>query len=225
MIINLKWIFKVKLDEYGGVMKNKARLVAKVFQMDVKSAFLNGILKEELYMSQPEGFVDQEHPTYVFVLKKALYGLKQAPRAWYDLLSKFLLSQQFIKGAVDLTLFTWKEGEHITLVQIYVDDIIFSSTPSFCDKFAYQMSKHVKMSMMGQISFFLGLQISQSPRGVFINQFKYALEMLKKYSLDQCDPIDIPMVERLKLDEDPNGTSVDPTRYQGKAYRKALNYG
>ncbi|GKB60782.1 hypothetical protein Tco_0916968 [Tanacetum coccineum] len=81
------------------------------------------------------------------------------------------------------------------------------------------------MSMMGKMLFFLGLQISQSPRGIFINQSKYALEMLKKYGLDQCDPVDIPMVERLKLDEDPNGTLVYPTRYRGKAYRKALNYG
>ncbi|GJV40158.1 retrovirus-related pol polyprotein from transposon TNT 1-94 [Tanacetum coccineum] len=184
--------------------------------MDVKTAFLNDILKEEVCVSQPEGFVNEDHPTHVFYLKKALYGLKQAPKAWYDLLSKFMLSKQSVKGAVDLTLFTRKEGEHILLVQIYVDDIIFaSSNPSFCDKFANQMSKRFKMSMMGKMSFFLGLQISQNPKGIFINQSKYALEMLKKYGLDQCDPVDIPIVERLKLDEDPNGTLVDPTRYRG----------
>ncbi|GJR48672.1 retrovirus-related pol polyprotein from transposon TNT 1-94 [Tanacetum coccineum] len=233
MIISLKWIFKVKLDEYGGVLKYRARLVAKgycheegidfeesfapvarieairiflayaayknmvVFQMDVKMAFLNIILKEE-------------------ALKKSLYGLKQAPRAWYDMLSKFLLSQKFVKGVVGLTLFTWKEGNDLILVQSYVDDIIFASTnPIFCDKFAKLMSKRFKMSMMGQISFFLGLQISQSPRGIFINQSKYALKMLKKYGLDQCDAVDIPMVGKSKLDEDPNGTLVDPTRYRG----------
>ncbi|GJW95225.1 retrovirus-related pol polyprotein from transposon TNT 1-94 [Tanacetum coccineum] len=150
MIINLKWIFKVKIDEYGRVLKNKARLVAK----DVKTTFLHGILKEEVYVSQPKGFVDQEHLTYVFYLKKALHGLKQVPMALYDLLSKFLLSQQFVKGAVDPTLFTWKEGEHIILVQIYVDDIIFASTnSSFCDKFADQMNKCFKMSMMGKCHF------------------------------------------------------------------------
>ncbi|GJT09382.1 uncharacterized mitochondrial protein-like protein [Tanacetum coccineum] len=127
----------------------------------------------------------------------------------------FLVSQQFIKDAVDPTLFTRKEGEHIILVQIYVNDIIFASiNPSFCDKFADQMSKHFKISMMGKMSFFLGLQIFQSPTGIFINQSKYTLEMLKKYSLDHYDPVDIPMVERLKLDEDPNGTLVDPTRYR-----------
>ncbi|GJS68308.1 retrovirus-related pol polyprotein from transposon TNT 1-94 [Tanacetum coccineum] len=192
-----------------------AHMNMTVFQIDVKIAFLNGILKEEVYVSQPEGLVDADHPTHVFRLKKALCRLKQAPRAWYNLLSKFLLSLQFVKGAVDLTLFIRKEGEQIILVQIYVDDIIFASTnPSFCDKFANQMSKRFKMLMMRQMSFFLGLQISQSPKGIFINQSKYALEMLKKYGLDQCDPVDIPMVERLKLDEDPNGTLVDPTRYR-----------
>ncbi|GKD55906.1 retrovirus-related pol polyprotein from transposon TNT 1-94 [Tanacetum coccineum] len=125
-----------------------------VFQMDVKTDFLNDILKEEVYVSQPEGFVDQEHLTHVFRLKKALYGFKQASRAWYDLLSNFLLSKQFVKGAVDPTLFTQNKGEHIILVQIYVDDIIFASTNlSFCDKFADQMSKRFKMSMKRKMLF------------------------------------------------------------------------
>ncbi|GKC26687.1 retrovirus-related pol polyprotein from transposon TNT 1-94 [Tanacetum coccineum] len=252
MIINLKWIFKVKLDEYGGVLKNKARKVAKgyhqeegidfeesfapvvcikaihifiayaahinmtIFQMDVKTTFLNGNLKEEVYVSQPGGFIDQDHSTHVFRLKKALYGLKQASRAWYDLLSKFLLSQQFIKGAIDPTLFTRKEGEYIILVQIYVDDIIFAFTnPSFCDKFADQMSKRFKMSIMGKYVIFLRTANFLKSQSIFINQSKYALEMLNKYGLDQCDPVDVPMVERLKLDEDPNKTLVDPTRYRG----------
>ncbi|GJW42577.1 retrovirus-related pol polyprotein from transposon TNT 1-94 [Tanacetum coccineum] len=95
-----------------------------VFQIDVKTAFLNGIFKEEVYMSQPEGFVNQDHPNHVFRLKKAIYGLKQAPRAWYDLLFKFLLSQKFIKGVVDSTLLTRKEGNDLILVQIHVDGII-----------------------------------------------------------------------------------------------------
>ncbi|GKA83902.1 retrovirus-related pol polyprotein from transposon TNT 1-94 [Tanacetum coccineum] len=152
MIIALKWIYKVKLDEYGDVLKNKARLVAKgyrqeegidfaesftpvapiegrrifitnvssknmiIYQMDVKTAFLNGELKEEVYVSQLEGFVDPDHPTHVYRLKKALYGLKQAPRAWYDTLSRFLLDNKFSKGVVDPTLFTRKIGKHILLV-------------------------------------------------------------------------------------------------------------
>ncbi|GJT00753.1 retrovirus-related pol polyprotein from transposon TNT 1-94 [Tanacetum coccineum] len=252
MVIALKWIYKVKLDEYGDVLKNKARLVAKgyrqeegidfeesfapvarieairifianaatknmiIYQMDVKTAFLNGDLQEEVFVSQPEGFEDQDNPTHVYRLKKALYGLKQAPRAWYDTLSKFLLANNFFKGAVDPTLFTRKSGKHILLVQIYVDDIIFASTDhNACHIFSKEMSSKFQMSMMGQMSFFLGLQVSQSPRGIFINQAKYALETLKKYGMDLSDPVDTPMVDRLKLDEDLMGIPVDQTRFRG----------
>ncbi|GJR88474.1 putative ribonuclease H-like domain-containing protein [Tanacetum coccineum] len=252
LIIPLKWIFKIKLDEYGEVLKNKARLVAKgyrqeagidfeesfapvarieairlfianaacqnmiIFQMDVKTAFLNGELNEVVYVSQPEGFVDPEHPTHVYRLKKALYGLKQAPRAWYDKLSKYLISTGFTKGVVDPTLFTRKTGKHILLVQIYVDDIIFASTnPKSCQLFAHEMNSTFQMSMMGQMSFFLGLQVSQNPRGIFINQSKYALEILKKYGFDTSTPIDTPMAERPNLDEDRGGKLIDPTHFRG----------
>ncbi|GKE83170.1 retrovirus-related pol polyprotein from transposon TNT 1-94 [Tanacetum coccineum] len=183
--------------------------------MDVKTTFLNGELKEEVYVSQPEGFVDPDHLTHVYRLKKALYGLKQAPRAWYDTLSRFLLDNKFSKGAVDPTLFTRKTGKHILLVQIYVDDIIFASTdPKACDIFSNEMSSKFQMSMMGQMSFFLGLQVSQNPGGIFINQSKFALEILKKFGMDSCDPVDTPMVDRLKLDEDPLGIPVDQTRFR-----------
>ncbi|GKC72258.1 retrovirus-related pol polyprotein from transposon TNT 1-94, partial [Tanacetum coccineum] len=168
MVIALKWIYKVELDEYGDVLKNKVRLVAKgyrqeegidfeesfapvarieairifianvasqnmvIYQMDVKTAFLNGDL-QEVFVCQPEGFEDPEHPTHVYRLKKALYGLKQAPKAWYDTLSKFLMVTKLFKGAVDPTLFTHKTGKHILLVQIYIDDIIFALTdPTAC---------------------------------------------------------------------------------------------
>ncbi|GJW64677.1 retrovirus-related pol polyprotein from transposon TNT 1-94 [Tanacetum coccineum] len=251
-VITLKWIYKVKLDELGGILKNKARLVARgyrqeegidfeesfapvarleairiflafaahmnmvVYQMDVKTAFLNGNLREEVYVSQPDGFVDPDKPNYVYKLKKALYGLKQAPRAWYDMLSSFLISNDFSKGSVDPTLFIRREGKELLLVQIYVDDIIFAaSTPELCDLFAKIMCSKFKMSMMGKISFFLGLQISQSPRGIFINQSKYALESLKKYGFESCDPVDTPMVEKSKLDEDKEGKAVDPSHYRG----------
>ncbi|GJT07911.1 retrovirus-related pol polyprotein from transposon TNT 1-94 [Tanacetum coccineum] len=251
-VISLKWIYKVKLDELGGILKNKARLVARgyrqeegidfeesfapvarleairiflafaahmnmvIYQMDVKTAFLNGNLREEVYVSQPDGFVDPDKPNHVYKLKKALYGLKQAPRAWYDMLSSFLISNDFSKGSVDPTMFIRREGNELILVQIYVDDIIFAaSTPELCDLFAKIMCSKFKMSMMGKISFFLGLQISQSPRGIFINQSKYALESLKKYGYESCDPVDTPMVEKSKLDEDKEGKAVDPSHYRG----------
>ncbi|GJU83428.1 retrovirus-related pol polyprotein from transposon TNT 1-94 [Tanacetum coccineum] len=251
-VITLKWIYKIKLDELGGILKNKAWFVAHgyrqeegidfeesfalvarleairiflafaahmnmvVYQMDVKIVFLNGNLREEVYVSQPDGFVDLDKPNYVYKLKKALYGLKQAPRAWYDMLSSFLISNDFSKGSVDPTLFIRREGKELLLVQIYVDDIIFAaSTPELCDLFAKIKCSKFKMSMMGKISFFLGLQISQSPRGIFINQSKYALESLKKYGFESCDPVDTPMVEKSKLDEDKEGKAVDPSHYRG----------
>ncbi|GJT02081.1 retrovirus-related pol polyprotein from transposon TNT 1-94 [Tanacetum coccineum] len=164
-----------------------------VYQMDVKMALLNGILREEVYVSQPDG-VDPNNPNHVYRLKKAQYGLKQAPRAWYDLLSSFLLSQGFSKGTVDPTLFISRKGKDILLVQIYVDDIIFAyTTTELCNKFSEILCSKFKMSMMSKISFFLGLHISQSPEGIFLNQSKYALESLKKYGMKSCDPMDTPM--------------------------------
>ncbi|GJZ08332.1 retrovirus-related pol polyprotein from transposon TNT 1-94 [Tanacetum coccineum] len=162
------------------------------------------------------GFLDQDNLNHVYKLKKALYRLKQAPRAWYDLLLKFLLFQEFSKGTVDPTLFIKRQGKDILQVQIYVDDIIFASTtPELCDQFLKIMCSKFKMSMMGKILFFLGLQISQSPRGIFLNQSKYALESLKKYGMESSDPVDTPMVEKSKLDEDTQGKAVDPTHYRG----------
>ncbi|GJX06726.1 retrovirus-related pol polyprotein from transposon TNT 1-94 [Tanacetum coccineum] len=208
MVITLKWIYKVKLDELRGIIKNKDRLVASgyrqeegidfeesfapvarleairfflvfathinmvVYQMDVKTAFLNGNLREEVYVSQPNGFVDPDNPNHVYKLKKALYGLKQSPRAWYDMLSSFLISQDFSKGSVDPTMFIRKEGKELLL-------------------------------------------IFQNPRGIFINQSKYALKSLKKYGFDSCDPMDTPMVEKSNLDEDKEGKAVDPSYYHG----------
>nr|GEY36972.1 retrovirus-related Pol polyprotein from transposon TNT 1-94 [Tanacetum cinerariifolium] len=195
MVIILKWIYKVKLDELGEILKNKARLVARgyrqvdgidfeesfapvarleaiwiflayathknmvVYQMDVKTAFLNGNLREEVYVPQPDRFVDQDNPNHVYKLKKALYGLKQASRAWYDMLSSFLISQDFSKGSVDPTLFIHRNGSDLLLVQIYVDDIIFAAS---------------------------------------------TLELW-----------DTPMVEKSKLDEDKEGKAIDPSHYHG----------
>nr|GEW10929.1 retrovirus-related Pol polyprotein from transposon TNT 1-94 [Tanacetum cinerariifolium] len=251
MVITLKWIYKVKLDKLGGILKDKARLVARgcrqekgidfeesfapvarleairiflvyathknmvVYEMDVKTTFLNGNLREEVYISQPDGFVDQDNPNHMYKLKKALYGLKQAPCAWYDMLSSFLISQDFSKGSVDPTLFIRRNGNDLLLVQIYVNDIIFdASTLELCDLFANLMCSKFKMSMMGKISFFLGLQILQSSRGIFINQSKYALESLKKYGFESCDQVDTPMVEKSKLDEDKEGKAIDPSHYR-----------
>ncbi|GJZ46958.1 retrovirus-related pol polyprotein from transposon TNT 1-94 [Tanacetum coccineum] len=135
-----------------------------IYQMDVKMAFLNGPLKEEVFVCQPDGFVDPDFPNYVYHLKKALYGLKQAPRAWYDTFSSFLIEHHFIKGIVDPTLFTRRHGDDILLVQIYVDDIIFGSTKLvFSTRFVKLMKDNFEMSMISEMKFFLVLQVHQSP--------------------------------------------------------------
>ncbi|GJX71902.1 retrovirus-related pol polyprotein from transposon TNT 1-94 [Tanacetum coccineum] len=188
-----------------------------IYQMDVKTAFLNGPLKEEVYVAQPDGFVDPYHPKKVYLLRKALYGLKQAPKAWYDELSDFLISKGFTKGTIDPTLFMIRYGEDILLVQIYVDDIIFGSTnPKFSKRFEKLIHSRFEMSLMGEMKFFLGLQIHQSPRGIFINQAKYALEILKKHGMEKGQSIGTPMATKPKLDADLSGTLVDQTDYRSK---------
>nr|GEZ71222.1 hypothetical protein [Tanacetum cinerariifolium] len=198
----------------GGILKNKARLVVLgyrkeeginfeesfapvarleairiflayathmnmvVYQMDVKTAFLNGNLQEEVYLSHPDGFVDPDNPNHVYKLKKAFYGLKQAPRAWYDMLSSFLISHDFSKGLVDQTMFIRRNGNDLLL-------------------------------------------ISQSPRGIVINQLKYALESLKKYGFKSCDPVDTLMVEKSKLDEDKEGKAIDLSHYYESTYMRS----
>ncbi|KAD6796174.1 hypothetical protein E3N88_07070 [Mikania micrantha] len=187
----------------------------KVFQMDVKSAFLYGKIKEEVYVCQPPGFEDNKHPDWVYKLDKALYGLKQAPRAWYDTLSTFLLKNNFTRGSIDKTLFIKNVGQHKLLVQIYVDDIIFaSSDPKLCADFTELMTKHFEMSAMGELQFFLGLQIKQSTDGIFIHQAKYTKDLLKKFDLQNCKPCSNPMSSTTQLDADLKGKSVDETLYR-----------
>nr|GEV98855.1 Gag-Pol polyprotein [Tanacetum cinerariifolium] len=146
-----------------------------VYQMDMKTAFFNGNLKEEVYVSQPNGFMDQDNPNHVYKIKKALYGLKQAPRVWYDMLSSFLISQDFYKGLVDPTLFIHRNGNDLLL------DYRF-------------------------------LKVSEASLSTNLNM---PLSLLKKYDFESCDPVDTPMVEKSKLDEDKEGKTVDPSHYRG----------
>nr|GEX53461.1 copia protein [Tanacetum cinerariifolium] len=185
-----------------------------VFQMDVKTVFLHGSLKEDVYVCQPEGFIDADHPSHVYKLKKAIYRLKQAPRAWYDELSKFYLHNHFFKGTIDPTLYIRRFQDDILVVQVYVDDIIFGFThPRYIQLFSDLMKSHFEISMMGEMTFFLGLQVNQSPCGIFINQFKYVLEILNKYGMESCDPVGTPKEIKDKLHLDQNGTSIDATKY------------
>nr|GFB09236.1 retrovirus-related Pol polyprotein from transposon TNT 1-94 [Tanacetum cinerariifolium] len=200
--LTLKWLFKNKHDEEQTVIRNKSRLVVRgyrqeegidfeesfalvarmeairiflayathksftMFQMEVKTAFLHGSLKKDVYVCQPEGFIDADHPSHVYKLKKALYGLKQAPRAWYTQLLSDLMKSRF------------------------------------------------EMSMIGEMMFFIGIQVNQIPRGIFINQSKYVIKILNKYGIESCDHTGTPMEIKDKLDLDHNGTPIDATKYR-----------
>ncbi|GJY24741.1 retrovirus-related pol polyprotein from transposon TNT 1-94 [Tanacetum coccineum] len=184
-----------------------------IYQMDVQMAFLNGPLKEEVFVRQPDSFVDLEFSNHVYRLEKALYGLKQAPRAWYDKLSSFLIEHHFTKSIVDLTLFTRRHGDDILLFQIYVDDIIFGSTnPVFSNRFEKVMKDNFEMSMISEMNFFLRLQVHQLPRKIFICQSQYTMDLLKKHGMEKYDKISTPMA-MAKLDADLHGIQVDQTKY------------
>ncbi|GJT19773.1 retrovirus-related pol polyprotein from transposon TNT 1-94 [Tanacetum coccineum] len=186
----------------------------KLFQMDVKNAFLNGFINEEVYVAQPSGFIDFEKPDHVYKLKKALYGLKQAPKAWYDRLKAFLVKREI--GMVDNTLFTKKKSLNLIIVQIYVDDIIFGSTcQDMCDEFSKIMHDEFEMSMMGELNFFLGLQIKEMEYGIFFSQSKYIKEMLKKFRLEDSKPMKTPVSSDTKLTKGEECESVDSTKYLG----------
>nr|GEV20064.1 retrovirus-related Pol polyprotein from transposon TNT 1-94 [Tanacetum cinerariifolium] len=216
--LTLKWLFKNKYDEEQTVIRNKSRFVVRgyrqeevidfeesfalvarmeairiflayathksflVFQMDVKTAFLHGSLKEDVYVGKPKGFIDADHPCH---------------------------------GTIDPTLFIRRFHNDILVVQVYVDDIIFGSThPRYIQLFFDLMKSHFEMSMMGEMTFFLGLHVNQSLYGIFINQSKYVLEILKKYGIESCDPVGTLMEIKNKLDLDQNETPADATKYR-----------
>jgi hypothetical protein len=166
----------------------------KLYQMDMKSAFLNGPIKEEVYVEQPPSFEDSQYPSHVYKLSKVIYGLKQAPRAWYECLRDFLITNGFKVGKVDPTLFTKTISKDLFICQIYVDDIMFGSTKkSSCEEFSRIMIQKFKMSMMGELKYFLGFQIKQLREGTFIYQTKYIQDILKKFGMRNAKPIKTPM--------------------------------
>ena len=187
----------------------------KLYQMDVKSAFLNGPITEQVFVAQPPGFEDLKFPNHVYKLHKALYGLKQAPRAWYECLRDFLVKKGFEIGKIDSTLFTKRVDNDLFICQIYVDDIIFGSTnKSFSEEFGKMMAKKFEMSMMGELKFFLGFQIKQLKEGTFICQTKYTKDMLKKFDMESAKPIRTPMQINGHLDLNIEGKSIDTKVYR-----------
>ncbi|GKD73442.1 putative ribonuclease H-like domain-containing protein [Tanacetum coccineum] len=186
-----------------------------VYQMDVKSAFLYGKIEEEVYVCQPPGFEDPEFPDRVYKVEKALYGLHQAPRAWYETLSTYLLDNGFQRGQIDKTLFIKRVKGDILLVQVYVDDIIFGSTRNeMCTEFEKMMHKKFQMSSMGELTFFLGLQVTQKDDGIFISQDKYVDEILKKFGFLTMKTASTPMETSKPLLKDSEAEDVDVHLYR-----------
>ncbi|WVZ98058.1 hypothetical protein U9M48_043541 [Paspalum notatum var. saurae] len=240
--IGTKWVFKNKQGENGMVVRNKARLVAQGFcqkegidyeetfapvahleatrillafaaskgfklqQMDVKSAFMNGFIEEK----------SARFPDRVYKLRKALYGLKQAPRAWYARLKSFLLKSGFVMGSVDRTLFLLSRSGDTLIVRIYVDDIIFGgSSHTLVSSFAEQMNREFEMSLMGELQFFLRLQIKQGLEGAFVHQAKYTRDIFKKFDMVDSKPMTTPMSTNTKFDADEDGEAVDQKEFRG----------
>jgi hypothetical protein len=192
----------------------------KLYQMDMKSAFLNDPIKEEVFVEQPPSFEDSEYPSHVYKLSKALYGLKQAPRAWYKCPRDFLITNGFKVGKVDPTLFTKIIAKDLFICQIYVDDIIFGSTnKSSCEEFSRIMIEKFEMSMMGELKYFLGFQIKQHQEGTFFCQTKYIQDILRKFGMKNVKPIKTPMGTNGHLDLDTGGISIDQ-----KVYRSMIEY-
>jgi hypothetical protein len=187
----------------------------KLYQMDVKSDFLNGIIQEEVYVRQPPGFENPKYPNRVYKLSKDLYGLKQALRAWYARLKTFFLEHGYVMGCVDKTLFTLNHGTAFFLVQIYVDDIIFGgSFHTLVSRFQEMIESEFQMSMMGDITFFLGIQVKQTKQGTFVHQAKYTNDLMKKLNMAELKPMSTPLSTATSLGPDEDGEVVDQREYR-----------
>nr|GFA60324.1 putative ribonuclease H-like domain-containing protein [Tanacetum cinerariifolium] len=186
-----------------------------VYQMDVKSDFLFGKIEKEVYVCQPPRFEDPDFPDRIYKVEKALYGLHQAPRAWYETLSTYLLDNGFQRGKINKTLFIKRHKGDILLVQVYVDDIIFGSTKNeLCNAFERLMREKIKMSCVGELTFFLGLQVKRKQDGIFISQDKYVAKILKKFGFTEVKNASTPIETQKPLLKDEDGEEVDVHMYR-----------
>jgi len=249
--IGLKWVFKVKKDPDGNVIKHKARLVAKgyaqregvdfeevfapvarietvrllialaaqsgwqVHHMDVKSAFLNGELMEEVYVQQPPGFVVENSSGKVLRLKKALYGLRQAPRAWNARLDSELLKLGFVRNLLEHAVYRRSDKDGYLLVGVYVDDLIITGpSKTTIEAFKKEMMRSFSMSDLGLLTYYLGIQVDQKEGVTTLCQSSYTLKILEQAGMKGCNPCHVPMENRLKLSKNDKSPSVDKTKYR-----------
>ena len=249
--IGLKWVFKVKRDPGGNVVKYKARLVAKgyaqkqgvdyeevfgpvarletvrlilalatqgeweVHHMDVKSAFLNGDLVEEVYVHQPPGFQNSKYPGKVMKLRKALYGLKQAPRAWNAKLDHELHKLGFVRSEEEHAVYKKGSGSSLLLLGVYVDDLIICGpNKNKIVEFKEQMCRTFSMSDLGMLSYYLGMEVKQSPGQITICQRAYATKIVEQCGMTGCNPADTPMEQNCKLLPGKPDLVRDVTKYR-----------
>lgn len=249
--IGLKWVFKVKRDPEGKILKHKARIVAKgyvqkhgvdydevfapvarietvrvilalagtngwkVHHLDVKSAFLNGKLEEEVYVTQPEGFEKKGQEHKVFKLSKALYGLKQAPRAWNACLDAYLKNLGFKRCPQEYSVYTREKNGNTLIIGVYVDDLLVTGSASDdVEDFKKEMNAKFDMSDLGLLSYYLGIEVSQFNNHISLSQKAYARNLLVKTRMIDCNPTKSPMEHKLRLTKEGDGDLVNPTEYR-----------
>jgi hypothetical protein len=203
-----------RLDTVRTLLAIAAQHKWQVYQMDVKSAFLNGFLEKKVYVDQPPGFEVQEHPAKVYRLKKALYGLKQAPRAWYNIIDTYLIRSGFSRSQNEPTLYT-KIDQHgkILIVCLYVDDMIYTRNLKLT-YFKHAMQSEFEMTDLGIMKYFLGIEVHQLAKGIFVCQQKYAADILKRFCMEGCNPVETPIPLGTKLSKNDEGPTVDSTLYK-----------
>jgi hypothetical protein len=191
-----------------------ANMKWKLHQMDVKTAFLNGVIEEEVYIEQPQGFEVEDRKSHVCRLKKALYGLKQAPRAWYGCIDSFLMSLGFNKSKEDSNLyFKIMENEPVILL-LYLDDLFLTGEENIIVECKQRLAVEFEMKDLGLMHYFLGLEVWQSPERIFLNQGKYMVEILKRFNMLECKSMNTPMEAKLKLLVDTSSDLIDTTLYR-----------
>lgn len=250
-VIGLKWIYKLKKDAEGNIIKYKARLVAKgyvqeqgvdydeifapitrletvrlllalaaknqwqVHHLDVKTAFLNGEINEEVYVMQPEGYERKGQEHLVYRLVKALYGLRQAPRAWYAKLNRCLEELGFKRCPYEHGVYTRRENGEVLIIAVYVDDILVTGTNVIAiESFKRQMSSIFEMSDMGKLTYYLGIEVRQGDGCIELKQTSYAMKLLKKAGMMGCNPTKYPMDPKEQLTKDSEGKPVEVTQYK-----------
>ena len=249
--IGLKWIFKLKKNPQGEVIKRKARLVVKgysqrkgidyeevfspvvrfetirllialatqkeweIHHLDVKSAFLNWEIKEVIHVKQPEGFLVKGKEGHVLRLKKALYGLKQAPRAWYFKLHSCLISFGFIKSNHEQSLYLKQSDTNTIVVGVYVDDLIVTGSSSAgIENFKAEMTWEFDMSDLGFLRSYLGIEVKQGKKYIFLSQRSYAQKLLEHANLGECNAVATPLEARVKFTNEDGGSRVNSTKYR-----------